>query len=330
MVFEWFRETFGRHLKDDVDLSKRKFLKGAVSVGVASILASFPFRVLAGSQKDFIEVIITKARNRNSIGEIVDAYCDDNKLLAHYNATSIQDGINRLVRIHNPHIKNPSKVKVGDRILIPKATLKDPIKEAAKIQETKPKESEKPKPNITSNEWQSPFGGNKKIDLHYCYDGTPNNDIPNGLIRIKRKDGKLYPKRIGKMVKMQICPHDLFNADRSNGRTHNALDCYGKIGTKLYPIKPGVIDVAGKAVDFGLLPGGGNVVRVNTDDGLTYLYLHLNKVYTKVGDRVNFNTCVGELGTTGNAIPRNPHVHITLRRGKQLLDPLAYLKDYVL
>lgn len=322
MVFEWFRETFGKHLKDDVDLSRRKFLKGAV--GIASVLASFPFRVLAGSQKDFIEVTIT--RERNSIGKIVDSYCDGNKFLAHYNATTIHDGINRLVRIHNSRIRNPSLVRLGDRILIPKATLKDPIQEAAKIQETKP--AEQPKQNITSNEWQSPFGGNKQIPLHYCYDGTPNNDVPNGIKRIKRKDGKLYPEITGTRIKMQICPHDLFTSDRKSGEgeRHNALDCWCPVDTNLYPIKSGTVENAGIVSNR---PKNGLTVKIRTDDGFTYLYIHMSEIFVKVGDRVNLSTCVGESGITGNATKDNPHVHITLRKNNKLVDPLTYLKVYI-
>ncbi len=323
MVFEWFREVFGKHLKGDVDLSRRKFLKGVVSVGIASILASFPFRALAGKQKDFIEVTIT--RDRNSIGKIVDVYCDGNKFLAHYNARNIQDGINSLVRIHNHHIRNPSLVKIGDRILIPKATLKDPIQEAAKVQETKIEESVK---QIRTNEWQSPFGGNKKIELHYCYTETPNNDGPNGITRIKGKDGKLYPKITGTRKQMRICPHDLFTADRTSGenKRHNALDCWCPIGTNLYPIKSGTVEKAGIVPNR---PKNGLTVKIRTNDGFTYLYIHMSEIFVKVGERVNLSTCVGKSGITGNATKDNPHVHITLRKNNKLVDPLAYLKDYV-
>lgn len=158
--------------------------------------------------------------------------------------------------------------------------------------------------------FMSPLGGLKKPKIHECYTDTPQNK------------GAGYKR---------ICPFDRYAANRSNGRTHNALDVYCSIGTPLYPIKPGIVTGAG---EYYLLPNGsrgrffpanGQSVKIQTEDGFIFIYIHLSKVNVKIGQRVSYNTVVGLSGITGNGNKENPHVHIVLRKNGVLVDPYKYL-----
>lgn len=161
-----------------------------------------------------------------------------------------------------------------------------------------------------SNIFMSPFGGTKKPKVHECYTGTPQNK------------GAGYKR---------ICPFDRYSASRSGGRTHNALDVYCSIGTALYPIKPGIVTGAG---DYYLLANGtrarffkanGKSVKIQTEDGFIFIYIHLSRVDVKIGQKVDYKTLLGLSGITGNGERENPHVHIVLRKNGVLVDPYKYL-----
>lgn len=162
-----------------------------------------------------------------------------------------------------------------------------------------------------SKVFMSPLGGTKKPKVHACWSGTPQNN------------GAGYKR---------ICPFDRFTANRSNGRTHNALDVYCEIGTSLYPIKPGIVTGAGRyylqanGTKKEFFPANGQSVKVQTEDGFVFIYIHLSKVNVKIGQKVVYNTKVGRSGITGNGNKDNPHVHIVLKKNGELVDPYKYLK----
>ena len=56
------------------------------------------------------------------------------------------------------------------------------------------------------------------------------------------------------------------------------------------------------------------------------MYIHMKNVKVKIGDRVNENTFLGEIGTQGNPNWKgNPHMHIVLRKNGRLLNPMDHL-----
>ena len=85
-------------------------------------------------------------------------------------------------------------------------------------------EPEPKKGELGAGQWaneygfQSPLGGNKQPKKHDCY-------------RSEQGENK-------------ICPFDMYNAKTKEGRsgTHGGLDVFTKVGTTLYPIKPGKIN----------------------------------------------------------------------------------------
>ena len=77
--------------------------------------------------------------------------------------------------------------------------------------------------------------------------------------------------------------------------------------TPLYPIYPGVVELAKWGDAFGNVM----VIKHDVDGDLYYsLYAHMDSFSVKVGDKVGYNTEIGIMGTTGNST--GIHLHLEL------------------
>jgi murein DD-endopeptidase MepM/ murein hydrolase activator NlpD len=291
-------------------VTRRGFVK-LISTGTAGA-ALFPMDAIAGA--DTITVTISsKDKHRNSLWSIAIHYCDTGKLMKYYDTRDLNKAITKLAT-HNK-ITNVKRISEGQRINIPKSLLKRGAQRSAKESEKRQK-SEKQQQAIQTGKFQSPFGGSKKPELHQCM--WSNRVDTGGGVR-------------------RICRFDTYNASRKRHR-HEALDVWGRIGTKLYPIKPGIVIGADKHYwpvrngriirkrrRFRFARNNGRSVKIQTSDGFVYVYIHMKEVHVRLGQAVKHNTVVGTLGCSGNAYCNNPHVHITLHRNGTKVDPLKYL-----
>ena len=99
---------------------------------------------------------------------------------------------------------------------------------------------------------------------------------------------------------------------------HRALDVVANQGI---PVKT---PLAGRVV--GAAEGDGPYgfyVIVEHGGGFTTVYAHLSKIRVKIGDVLQKNQVLGEVGTTGQST--GPHLHFELRQGNVPLDPRPYL-----
>ena len=104
---------------------------------------------------------------------------------------------------------------------------------------------------------------------------------------------------------------DTWNAPRSGGRAHLAVDILRKKGTRVVSADAGVI----RRIDTNAL--GGRVVYVVDDaQRFVHYYAHLDRWAPglKVGQRVRRGTLLGTVGSTGNAQANAPHLHYQLLR----------------
>lgn len=123
---------------------------------------------------------------------------------------------------------------------------------------------------------------------------------------------------------------DTFNARRSGGRSHRALDIMAKKGTRVLSADDGVV----LRVDRNEL-GGKTIYVADPNRRFVYYYAHLDEwVYPlKAGQRVKRGELLGSVGTTGNAPENAPHLHFQLMRmtGRQYwngdpVNPIPYLR----
>lgn len=100
---------------------------------------------------------------------------------------------------------------------------------------------------------------------------------------------------------------------------HAGLDIKGEIGTPVYPIMDGTIE----AVYFGRFSYG-NHILVDHGSNFKSLYAHLSKILVEAGDKVDKNTEIGQVGSTGWST--GPHLHLEVWENSHPFDPLTILK----
>jgi murein DD-endopeptidase MepM/ murein hydrolase activator NlpD len=102
---------------------------------------------------------------------------------------------------------------------------------------------------------------------------------------------------------------------------HDAID----FGTRLG--QPVVAAAEGRVTFVGHLSDGAMVVVIAHSGGLVSVYAHLDDTFARppvrIGDSVKANQVVGFVGLTG--ITTGPHLHFSVRRGGEPIDPLSLL-----
>ena len=99
---------------------------------------------------------------------------------------------------------------------------------------------------------------------------------------------------------------------------HPGLDLDGITGDSIKPIKIGkVISIDQSKFAYG------NSVIIDHGNDLTSLYAHLSKINVKLGQEVNTNTVVGEMGATGRAF--GDHLHLEVRDKGIPINPQSVL-----
>jgi murein DD-endopeptidase MepM/ murein hydrolase activator NlpD len=102
---------------------------------------------------------------------------------------------------------------------------------------------------------------------------------------------------------------DTFNAARSEGRTHNALDIMASCGT------PAVAATAGKIIKlFHSARGGITIYQLGADNRTVYYYAHLARYADGLteGRLAQQGEVIGYVGDTGNVAPGGCHLHFAI------------------
>ena len=104
---------------------------------------------------------------------------------------------------------------------------------------------------------------------------------------------------------------DTFNASRSGGRSHNALDIMAPRGSLVVSAADGIVE----RLHQSRLGGTTAYVR-STDGNWIYYYAHLESYAPglEAGQRLRQGDPIGRVGSTGNADPRWPHLHFAMYR----------------
>ncbi len=103
---------------------------------------------------------------------------------------------------------------------------------------------------------------------------------------------------------------DTFNAPRANG-THEATDILAPRGTPVRAMVDGVIQKL-----FLSKAGGNTVYEFDNDGEYCYYYAHLDHYAEGLvaGQHVRAGDVIGYVGSTGDADPNTPHLHLAFFR----------------
>ena len=106
--------------------------------------------------------------------------------------------------------------------------------------------------------------------------------------------------------------------DVRNNRPHAGLDIGAPGGSQILSVADGkVVKVAYDPKKYG------NYIVIEQKDGLRAWYGHMQeKSFLKPGTKVKAGDLLGMVGSTGHSTGN--HLHLELRKGSQLLDPLLY------
>lgn len=99
---------------------------------------------------------------------------------------------------------------------------------------------------------------------------------------------------------------------------HPGIDLDGVTGDPIKPIMSGKVDFVGYS-NYGY----GNSVIINHGNGTESLYAHLSKIDVKVGDSVNSETKLGEMGASGRSF--GDHLHLEVHENDRPINPLIIL-----
>lgn len=100
---------------------------------------------------------------------------------------------------------------------------------------------------------------------------------------------------------------------------HNGIDLAAPKGTPVLAASDGIVQIAGNNFYYN-----GNFVLLDHGQGLTSVYLHMNKLLVKTGDFVKKGQKIGEVGTTGRSTA--PHLHWGVQWFDKRIDPEMLLK----
>jgi murein DD-endopeptidase MepM/ murein hydrolase activator NlpD len=98
---------------------------------------------------------------------------------------------------------------------------------------------------------------------------------------------------------------------------HHGADIACGVGQSIYAMRSGVVRYAAEARAYGL------VVLLDHGSGYQTVYAHLDRLDVTVGQRVGSRQQLGTCGETGNAT--GPHLHLEMRVGRYVYDPLQFL-----
>ena len=131
--------------------------------------------------------------------------------------------------------------------------------------------------------------------------------------RLSHKAVVSFPLRVIKISSGFGYRTDPFTGKR---RFHSGIDLQASKGTEAYSMLTGVVVMVGKDRTRGYY------VMISHDRYMV-TYCHLSRILVRQGQLVEPGEAVGLVGSTGRST--GPHLHLTLRRGKQLINPQILL-----
>ena len=108
-------------------------------------------------------------------------------------------------------------------------------------------------------------------------------------------------------------PHPIYMVDLP----HQGIDIHAIYATPIVATGAGVVTFSGQ------MPGYGNMIEIDHGYGYVTRYAHASRLLADVGNRVQRDDVVAEVGCTGTCTA--PHVHYEVHRNGSPVDPLSYV-----
>ena len=99
---------------------------------------------------------------------------------------------------------------------------------------------------------------------------------------------------------------------------HDGIDIVAPMNREIFSAHEGYVVYAGSGYN-----GYGRLIILDSGQGWSTFYAHLNRIFVKEGVFVQRGDIIGTIGMTGKT--SGPHLHFELRRNKVPVDPRRYL-----
>lgn len=116
-------------------------------------------------------------------------------------------------------------------------------------------------------------------------------------------------------------PVEVFHLTKGFSFFHPGLDFATDAGSAVLPILAGEVEKVERS-RFGY----GNYLVVKHSSGLKSLYAHFAKITVREGQKIDKNTIVGFIGSTGWST--GPHLHLEVIENGQKINPKTLFEDY--
>ena len=100
-------------------------------------------------------------------------------------------------------------------------------------------------------------------------------------------------------------------------RFHNGIDIGAKSGAPILAAYNGTV------VSASYTSAMGNYIMIDHGDGLYTIYMHCSALYVSQGQYVSRGDTIAAVGSTG--LSTGPHLHFTVRRNGEYVNPLDYV-----
>lgn len=142
---------------------------------------------------------------------------------------------------------------------------------------------------------------------------------PNNQDEVTFQVLAIEPEEISVLTQSALqFPLENFTLTQGYSRFHQAIDLAAPLGTTMKPVSAGEVLL----VSFNRF-GLGNYLVIRHSPTFYSVYAHLSKIEVEKGEKVEKETIIGRVGSTG--FSTGPHLHLEIILNEEKINPLSVL-----